>query len=173
MQLTTPIEPAIAVSTAINTLSNLPQSILFAILVFRVNNFVVELRLRSLQEFKQALDSFGELKFSSSQPTLSYRVGTGTNFEKLRNGYSRWKKWKYPIKMSEPCISENPFAQFFYWVLPSQKVSFPTFPKVTFCSQRVAFAYIFPCNKVFALLGCPAVLGKYNCLISILLTRTP
>ena len=28
---------------------------------------------------KQALDSFGELKFSSSQPTLSYRVGTGTN----------------------------------------------------------------------------------------------
>ena len=36
MQLTTPIEPAIAVSTAINTLSNLPQSILFAILVVLV-----------------------------------------------------------------------------------------------------------------------------------------
>ncbi len=29
MQLTTPIEPAIAVSTAINTLSNLPQSMDF------------------------------------------------------------------------------------------------------------------------------------------------
>ena len=44
-----------------------------------INNSVVELWLRSLKELKQALDSFGELKFSSSQPTLSYRVGTGTN----------------------------------------------------------------------------------------------
>ena len=34
MQLTTPIEPAIAVSTAINTLSNLPQSMDF--IEFRV-----------------------------------------------------------------------------------------------------------------------------------------
>ena len=32
MQLTTPIEPAIAVSTAINTLSNLPQSKFFDIM---------------------------------------------------------------------------------------------------------------------------------------------
>ena len=32
---------------------------------------------------KRALDSFGELKFSPSQPTLSYRVGTGTKRSSL------------------------------------------------------------------------------------------
>ena len=81
-----------------------------------------------------------------------------SNAPAIHIGYSRWGKWEYPIKMSEPSISENLFAQFLYWVLPFQKASFFGVPRIAFCYQRTAFAYVLLCDKVVSLIrlsGCP------------------
>ena len=42
--------------------------------MFRVNNFVVELGLHSQREFKQALDSFGELKLNGCKQHSSGKL---------------------------------------------------------------------------------------------------
>ena len=165
MQLTMPSEPARAVSTAINTLRNLPKLKVCAILVkgywlkvigygFRVSSRQSEAlptrsisvgcdegRFISPEERASALlshqdlvqsfptashakshspsagyspfgDSSGELKFPSSQPTLSYRVGALLEMTETRGLVFRvfFREARSPLPHREGWGGSPPYA---------------------------------------------------------------
>ena len=72
---------------------------------------------------------------------LRSHLPSRANAPAMQIGYSHWKNWKYSIKMSEPCISENLFVHFRKTLCPISKRPFWAARKLTFCYRIGAVAY--------------------------------
>ena len=72
---------------------------------------------------------------------LRSHLPSRANAPAMQIGYSHWKDWKYSIKMSEPCISENLFVHFRKTLCPFSKRPFWAARKLTFCYRIGAVAY--------------------------------
>ena len=72
---------------------------------------------------------------------LRSHLPSRANAPAIQIGYSHWENWKYSIKMSEPCISENLFVHFPKTLCPISERPFWAARKLTFCYRIGAVAY--------------------------------